>query len=93
MINLLNLALVKASKKKVNGWYYYRYYEIFCYQLTGFETFVNLLYEGKVSVNLESYVFKSGYKKGKSYHKRLIFRIEKDNIPLLFDLKYHLNLD
>ena len=79
MINLLNLAIVKASKKKVNGWYYYRYYEIFCYQLTGFETFVNLLYEGKVSVNLESYVFKSGYKKGKSYANRFLVMYVLEN--------------
>ena len=93
VIKLSKLAIVKASKKRINGCYHYRYYEIFCYQLTSFETFVKLLYEGKISVNLESYVSKSGYNKGKSSHKGLIFRIEKDNIPLLFDLKYHLNLD
>lgn len=93
VIKLSNLAIVKASKKKYNNWVYFRYYELFCYQLKSFDVFIKLLKRGVISVHLESYVAKVGYKKGKSSHKGLVFRIKKEDIPFLFDLKDHLNLD
>lgn len=78
------LAIIKASKKKIDDIEYFRYYLITLYTLKNFETFINLLINGDIEVTLNSRINKTGITAGRYYNKNLIFQIKKDNLEKLF---------
>ena len=93
LIKLNNLAIIKASKKKINNIEHFRYYEISFYTIKKWNTFIQLLKNGKIEVTLNSRIKKTGYYKGRYYNKNLVFQIKKQNIDKLFDKQYYYNFD
>lgn len=82
---LKQLAIIKASKKKIDNIEHYRYYLITLYTLKDFTTFLNLLEEGEIEVTIISRINKSGINAGRYYNKNLVFQIKKSNIEKLFN--------
>ena len=87
------LAIIKASKKKIDDIEYFRYYLITLYTLKKFETFINLLINGDIEVTLNSRINKTGITAGRYYNKNLIFQIKKDNLEKLFTQIYSYDCD
>lgn len=90
---LNKMALIYASKKKVNSDYYYRYYHIIIYYLRDFDTFINLLENDYINVRIESRINNVGKDAGKYANKNLVFSIDKNKIDKLFDKKIDYNND
>lgn len=93
ILKMNNLALIYASKKKINDEDFFRYYRLSIYKLKSFDTFVNLLNDGYINVSLISRISKSGIDKGRYRNKNLVFHIRKDHIEELFDKIYSYNYD
>ena len=89
-LKLNKLALIKASKKVIDGDIYYRYYSLELYKLKSFETFLNLLERGIVEISIVARLTKSGDKIGTYSNKSLDFSIKKNFISLLFDKIHYL---
>lgn len=81
---LKKLAIIKASKKKINNIEYFRYYLITLYKLKDFNTFLNLLEKGEIEASIISRIKKSGTMIGKHSNKNIVFQIKKSNIEKLF---------
>lgn len=92
-IKLTNLALILASKKKINNNLYFRYYQITLYTLKSFETFMNLLEKDIVKMTLVGRVSRSGEESGRQRNKNLVFSISKRDIDLLFNKNIEYNSD
>ena len=90
---LKQLAIIKASKKKIDNIEYYRYYLITLYTLKNFETFKNLLNNGDIEITLNSRINKTGNNAGRYYNKNLVFQIKKDNLEKLFTKVHSYNYD
>lgn len=93
LTKIQNLAIIKASKKKINDTEFYRYYQINLYTLKSFDIFIELLKTGIIEVSLISRISKSGPNAGKYYNKNLVFQIKKKDIKKLFDELYYFNSD
>lgn len=92
-LKLNNLAIVYASKKVIHDKEHFRYYKICLYKLRGYDTFLNLLKNGKIEVYLEGRIARSGKDIGKYKNKNLIFKIKKELIQELFTEFYIKNYD
>ena len=92
-IKLNKLAYIKASSKLEYNQRYYRYYALYLLKIKGFNTFIDLIQNNKIRVEIISRLSKSGEKAGKYKCKNLVFSIYKENIPLLFDCYYQYNYD
>ena len=90
---LKQLAIIKASKKKIDNIEYYRYYLITIYTLKNFETFKKLLSNGVIEITLNSRINKTGNNAGRYYNKNLVFQIKKDNLEKLFTKVHSYNYD
>ena len=87
------LAIIKASKKKIDDIEYFRYYLISLYTLKNFKIFLDLLTKGEIEVTLNSRINKTGNNAGRYYNKNLVFQIKKDNLEKLFTKIYSYNYD
>lgn len=87
------LAIIKASKKKIDNIEYFRYYLITLYTLKSFDTFLNLLNEGEIEITINSRINKTGITAGRYYNKNLVFQIKKSNIEKLFNKIYSYDHD
>ena len=66
------LAIIKASKKKIDDIEYFRYYLISLYTLKNFKIFLDLLTKGEIEVTLNSRINKTGNNAGRYYNKNLV---------------------
>lgn len=82
---LSNLALVYASKKKIDNQFNYRYYKISFYKLQSFDKFLELLEKNIIKISIIGRVSRSGEEEGRQRNKNLLFQLPKDNITDLFD--------
>lgn len=82
---LSNLALVYASKKKIDNQFNYRYYKISFYNLQSFDKFLELLEKNIIKISIIGRVSRSGEEEGRQRNKNLLFQLPKDNITDLFD--------
>lgn len=87
------LAIIKASKKKIDDIEYFRYYLITLYTLKNFKIFLDLLTKREIEVTLNSRINKTGNNAGRYYNKNLVFQIKKDNLEKLFTKVYSYNYD
>lgn len=85
-VKLTNLAIVCASKRKIEEELYFRYYKMVIYKLTSFEKFIKLLKEDIIRVDIIGRVSRSGIEAGRQKNKNLVFKIDKKNIDMLFDV-------
>jgi len=84
-LKLSMLALVWASKRVIDEDVYFRYYKINIYKLISFSTFIELVKEDLVQVDIVGRVSRSGDEKGRQRNKNLVFKIKKENINKLFE--------
>lgn len=92
-LKLSRLALVYASKKRIENDNYYRYYKMIIYELKSFETFLELLNKNIIKVEIVGRVSRSGSEKGRQRNKNLVFKLPKENITYLFNEILILDLD
>lgn len=85
------MVLIKASKKKENNDFYYRYYQIDCYILKEFENFIIAIQNGDLKLSISLRFDRSSNLLGKNRNKGLIFAIKKDGISSIFKLVYSKN--
>lgn len=81
---LNKLALVRASKKEIDGELCFRYYKIQCFILKSFDVFLELLKCGVVKASIVLRFAKSGMHLGKNKNKGLSFLINQDDLTKLF---------
>lgn len=84
-IKLSSLALIYASKKRIECVDYFRYYKMIIYELKSFDVFLKLLEENIIKVSIACRVSRSGIREGEQRNKNLVFKIPKENINDLFD--------
>lgn len=92
-LKLSNLAMVYASKKIIDNNLYFRYYLITIYKLKSFETFLKLLENNYIKVEIIGRVARSGIEKGRQRNKNLVFSLPKEYIDLLFEKQIEYNND
>jgi len=85
-IKLSNLAIVYASKKKDIDYPYFRYYKMDIYKLKNFETFIESIKDGTITLSILCRVSRSGLEEGRQRNKNILFGIYKKNINKLFNL-------
>ncbi len=82
-IKLSKIALVWASKRKIEGSNYFRYYKMQIFEYKGFETFLDLVKKGIIKISIIGRVSKSGLQSGKQKNKSLVFQISKQDLKML----------
>ena len=87
------LAVVYASKRIINTEQYFRYYKIIIYKLKTPEIFLDLIARNKITVSIIGRVSRSGTEEGRQRNKNLTFSLPKENIELLFDKIFELDVD
>jgi len=92
-LKLSKLAIVYASKKKVDNDLYFRYYLITIYKLKSFDLFLNLLEKNLLKIEIIGRVSRSGFEKGRQRNKNIVFLLPKENIDLLFEKLIEYNSD
>lgn len=92
-LKLNTLAVVYASKRIINTEQYFRYYKIIIYKLKTPEIFLDLIARNKITVSIIGRVSRSGTKEGRQRNKNLTFSLPKENIELLFDKIFELDVD
>ena len=78
-IKLSSLALIYASKKRIECVDYFRYYKMIIYELKSFDVFLKLLEKNIVKVSIACRVSRSGIREGEQRNKNLVFKIFKKN--------------
>lgn len=81
------------AKKRIENDNYYRYYKMIIYELKSFETFLKLLNNNIIKVEIVGRVSRSGSEKGRQRNKNLVFKLLKENITYLFNKILILDLD
>lgn len=84
-LKLKNLALVKAYSKKIDGVEYFKYDKIKFYKLKSFNTFIELIEKGKISITFTIGMYKNGKRFGQIHDRGTIFTINEKNISYLYD--------
>lgn len=87
-IKLSRLALVFASKKRIENNLFFRYYKIICYQYKDFATFLKLLENGDIAVSTMLRFSRNINTLGKNRNKSFCFSIKKERIGSLFEEVY-----
>lgn len=90
---LSKLAIVYASKKKIDNSEYYRYSKMSLYKLISFDKFIELLTNGTIIVDLIARISKSGADIGRHRNKNLVFSIRKEEIEKLFNKVGEIDID
>ena len=93
VLKLSKMAVIYASKQKIDETDYFRYYKLSLYELISFEKFISLLESGIIIVDLIARINKSGKDIGRYRNKNHVFSIKKDNIESLFKKIYELDYD
>ena len=86
---LINLAIIKASKKIEKNEIFFRFFEITIYKLISFDKFIELLEKKIINVSIVGRISKNE----KYKNKNLEFKIKKENIDKLFKKVYYYNYD
>lgn len=85
---LKNLAFILASAKNIGNKKYYYYRRLYCFNLKGFDTFLDLLEKNIISIVIGTSTVSNSLGDDK-YNMHVQFRIDKHNISKLFDLVYY----
>lgn len=83
-IKLSKMALFYADKNNINGENYYKYYNVYFYVLRNFETFIKLIKEDVIVIQILCSIARSGIKESKNKGNVIAFGIKKHNLYKLF---------
>lgn len=92
-LKLSELAIIYASKKKIENKTFFRYYKLELYKLISFEKFIQLLELGEIDVSIIARTGINHKREEKYQNKNLVFQIKKNNIEKLFKKIYTYNHD
>lgn len=86
-VKLSHMALVHAEKfvNKETKEEKFKYLDMTIYKLKDFGTFLKLLEQGIISVDLKMYPFKESERQEKFRNRETTFCISQKNLPLLFE--------
>ncbi len=84
LLKLKNLAIVTTKSKKINDDYYFFFYKIDFYEFTNFNTFIKLVEDGKICINIQISAYITENKLGEMKNKGTTFTIKKEAIDELF---------
>ena len=79
------LAVIKAYNTIENGTEYFYYKGIDFYTIKDFDTFINLIEIGIISISFQLNIYRSGARKGLTYNHGTSFSIDFNNIEMLYD--------
>lgn len=85
LCKLSYLAIIKGFPYKKDGNTFYKYTQLSIYKLKGFEAFLNLIEQDKIFVVFNIDILKSEKQFGKINDRGTAFRININDIELLFD--------
>jgi len=88
LTKLNKVALIYAANRKINNDKHFHYYKMEIYKLKNFDTFLKLLEQGIIEVDLIARISKSGQDAGRYRNKNLVFKINKNKIWMLFNRIY-----
>jgi len=92
-VKLSNLALVYASKRKVDSNNYFRYYKLNFYKLISIDKFYYLIQNNVIKISIICRASFSKKNIGKQKNKGINFKIFKDDLEKLFDKIFEYNAD
>lgn len=78
------LMLIKAWNNNINGIMHYKYYKANFYELKDFDTFIELIGKGFISVTFRISVYRGNYCYGLAHNHGLSFGISLEHLPLLY---------
>ena len=81
------LAFVDVDRKMVNKKLYFKYNSLTIYSLKDFKTFLNLLDNGYISINIKIGIYKFGPRVGQVHDHGTGFQILFSDLDNLFDIK------
>ncbi len=81
---LTYLAKINAKKDKIDNQIYFKFTQINFYKLKNFKTFLNLIDNGKIRVNIKLSFHEKGNLLGEIYDKGTTWEIKEDDIEKLF---------
>lgn len=84
-LKLNNLAIINADSKFINNTEYFHYNELKFYKLKDFDTFLELIENGKICICFNVGVYRSGKRLGQQHDRGVNFSIKQDDIIYLFD--------
>ena len=90
MLKLQTLALVNAWTNEKDGWNYFKYYKIEFYRLKNFETFLNLIETGVISITFKVDIHKDKERYGQTYDHGCSFDIQEKDLQKLYN-KYDIH--
>lgn len=82
---LNTLAIIETTKFFSKGKYYFKFENLKIYKLKSFDTFIDLIENGIISITFKMGYYKSGKYIGKIHDHGTSFNIRKENIELLFN--------
>lgn len=88
LLKLNQLALIYSATRTIKDKKYFKYFKMEIYKLKNFKTFLKLLDNGDIEVDLISRISKSGDDAGRYRNKNLVFKISKNKIWKLFNRIY-----
>ena len=78
------IAFVEADRKIVNNTLFFYYKKISIYKMKEFNTFINLLYDGTISINIKIGIYKDGPRVGQTHDHGTSFQIFLSDFEKLF---------
>ena len=85
---LNKMAVISHHRYSRKNIYYYTYDKIELYTLKSFDNFINMIENGKVCISFKTGYYKSGKYIGKFHDHGTSFKINKENLPLVFNRIY-----
>lgn len=82
------MAFINARKQYNNGHQAFFYHTLKIMKSKSFDVFIDLMEKGIITINFKIGIFKTKEKFGKIYDHGTAFRIEENNLDLLFDVIY-----
>ena len=84
-LKLTNLAVISADSKYIKGEEYFNYNSLKFYKLKNFDTFLDLIEKGIISICFNVGVYRSGRRIGQPHDRGVNFSIYQSDLLLLFD--------
>ena len=88
-LKLKKLAVIRASKKKINNNLYFRYYKINCYDNLGFNYFLKAIENKIIKTTLMLRTEKNEKDLNKNKNKNLVFAIYNEDLQSIFQEIYY----
>lgn len=87
-LKLKKIAIIEAYSKFINKEEYFLYSKLKYYEIKDYESFIKAIEQGKISINFQIGIYKSGNKKGQRHDRGTSFTINIEDIENIYTKKY-----